>query len=218
MTARRLAGLVVALAAATPLGTAAQGCGLVPGAGVSASGGAARYAVADGLSGPSLGADATLALPVLSLRASYRRVLLADATPDPDIGRLAVAARLPLKVPWFTICGTGHAGVAALPLDGEATTVMAGGLGLLVARAFPVELGRLVPFLEVRGLAARTAGTVFGVEIDATGLSLGVEGGVRAVFGPLTLRLSGSADGFDDGLGLTPYPAAAGEVGVGLRF
>lgn len=208
----------LAAAAALPGTAAAQGCGLVGGTGIAAIAGFAAYDFTDETSGPAFGLDGDLALTGASVRASVRRLDLDGRSPD--LGRLAVAVPLPLPFDPgpISLCGIGHAGAARLPVDDETTTAVAGGAGLRIAARLPLGGGFAVPYGEVRGLAARTTGRLFGVDIDANGQAVGVEGGVQAALGWMTLRLAASVDGFDDGLGVTPYPNTAAEVAVGIRF
>lgn len=214
MTALVLAGAATAI----PGAVAAQACGLIGGTGVAVSAGVATYEIADGVSGAAYGLDGALALSGASIRAGYRRVDLEGSTPH--IGRIAAAVPVPvsLGLGGLRFCGTGHAGVARLPVGDEGTTVAAGGAGLRIAAGFPLGEGEAVPYAEVRGLAARSTGTILGVDVDATGLALGVEGGVHAAIGSVTLRLSATVDGFVEGLGVTPYPSTSLEAALGVRF
>lgn len=216
MTARWVlaaAALVVWCGAAAPV--AAQSCGLVDGTGAAVALGAASYDVAD-LSGPLVGLDAGVALAPGSVRVGYRTLLLDG--PDPHIGRVAGAIPIPFAPAGTAICAMGHGGVSRLAVGGEANTVVAGGLGLRLVH--PISIGgvRARPYAEVRGLAASSSGSILGVDVAETGMALGVEGGIRAAVGRFTLSLTGSLDGFAAGLGLTPYPNGAGELGLGIRF
>lgn len=213
-----IVALAFTIAIAAPGAVRAQSCGLVAGTGLAASAGVASYEFLDGVSGTAYGLDGSLALTAASVAAAYRMVELEGRRPH--IGR--VAAALPLPVPVhlgpIRVCGTGHAGAARLPVGDEGTTVVAGGLGLRVAGTIPVGRGTAVPFGEVRGLAARSTGTLLGVDVGESGLSVGVEGGVQGAVGRVTLRLSASIDGFSEALGVTPYPRTSIEAGVGVRF
>lgn len=210
------AGLLLASAAAAPARAAAQSCAPGDGPGLAATAGAAYWRVVGGLSGPAVGLHGTLAPKGVPLEVGYRRVLLDG--PDVDIGRLAAALPLPLRPVGIRLCATGHAGAARLPVDPDAALVLAAGVGLRAAGTIGVGAGRLVPYAEIRGLAARSTGRLFGIDVDASGLAVGGEGGVRATFGRWTVRVAGSVDGLDDGLGVTPYPDFMGELGVGVRF
>lgn len=195
---------------------AAQSCGIVGGSGVEVAGGAASYQVADGLSGSTLELGATAALPPGSARVDYVQVRFEG--PDPRIGRFAGAMPLPLRPFGTSICAVAHAGASSLSVNAETSTVVAGGAGLRLARPVSVAGVEARPYGEVRGLWGRTGGTLLGVELGASGLAVGVEGGVRATRGHFTMAVSGSVDGFSKGLGLTPYPATAIRLGIGVRF
>lgn len=216
MTARSVlaaAALMACWGAAAPV--AAQSCGLVDGTGAAAALGAASYDVAD-LSGPMVGLDAGVALTPGSVRVGYRTLLLDG--PDPHIGRVAGAIPIPFSPAGAAICAIGHGGVSRLAVGGEGNTVVAGGIGLRVVH--PLSFGGVQtrPYAEVRGLAASSSGSILGVDVAETGMAVGVEGGIRAAVGRFTVSLTGAVDGFAAGLGLTPYPNAAGELGIGIRF
>lgn len=206
-----------------PAGAAGQRCGLAAGPGVAGVAGMAWYDLGDGLEGPMLGGDLGVVAPGvapgegLEIRGGYRTVRLADG-PDPHIGRLTAALSLPLPVPAVTLCPTLHAGGSYLVVDGAETTVTTGGVGLRLAARIPMGPVRAVPYGEVRGLAGWTTGTVLGLDFDASGYAFGGELGLELVLGALTIHVSGSMDGFADGLGLTPYPGTAAEAAIGVRF
>lgn len=221
---------------ASPGALRAQSCGLTDagagerdgsaevggvGGGVGASVGVASYRTGGGVSGVSYGVDGSAGLEALggvSMRAGYRGVNLNGRRAD--LGRIAVGVPLPL--PFATgpiaVCGVGHAGVAKLPVRDAGTTVLAGGAGLRLATRLALGAAWAVPYAELRGLAARSTGTLLGVDVEADGLAMGLEAGVAATLGRGTLRLAAAVDGFADGLGVTPYPSATAEVGIGIRF
>jgi hypothetical protein len=209
-----LAALITWTGAGSPL--RAQSCGLVAGTGVAAAVGLSSYDAAGGLAGPAVGADATMSAAPISLRLGYRRVLLDG--PEPDIGRAAAAVPLPFSVLGLDVCATGHAGAARLTTGADASTVLAGGLGLRLSRALSMAGIRGRPYAEVRGLGARSSGTIMAVDVTASGMAVGVEGGIMAAMGGFTVGLAASMDGFDEGLGLAPYPSASAELRVGIRF
>ena len=134
---------------------------------------------------------------------------------EPDVVTAAVAVPVLRKL-GLVLCGTAHGGVGRVALGDDEATTLAGGLGLRLAA--PIGLGSLAatPFAELRGLAAQTTGT--DLEVDASGLSLGGAFGVQVRVGPITLRLAGAIDGFDEGLGATPYPNRSVEAVAGFRF
>ncbi len=213
---RGSAVLVLLLAAGLPAAASAQACGLAHGAGISAAGGWVHYDLGAGVDGYSAGADLALAAGPVALRAGYRRMLLEGDT-DPDVLRLALALPV-VRVLGVDVCATGYAGGARFAIADDSGLALAGGLGVTLAVSRPVGPAGIAPFVTVRGLGAQTTGTVLGFDLDASGLSLGVEGGLAAVLGPFDLRLTGSLDGFDSGLGTTPYPARSVELAVGLGF
>jgi hypothetical protein len=203
--------------AAAPSGAGGQSCGLAAG-GVSVGGavGGAHYQAAGGQTGASVGGDIAFGSALGSLRASYRTVILEGHSPQ--IGRLTAAVPLPLPIGAVRLCGVGHGGASRLAVEGEAVTVLAGGIGLRLALPMRLGGGMAAPYVEIRGLSARSAGELLGVDLGASGLGLGGEGGARLSLGPLTAAFSVSADGFASGLGLTPYPSAVGELMLGIRF
>ena len=194
-----------------PAPGAAQTCSVVPG--VAAAGGYVRYPVAGGTSGAAVGADLAVHVRPAVLQLGYRRMLLEGAAADPDVVR-GVVVYPAYRLAGLDLCAVGHGGLTRFTLDSDAGWLVAGGIGATLAPA----PGPLRPYGSVRGLGARTVGTVLGLDVDAAGLSLGVEAGIAAVFGPAALRLSGTIDGFDDGLGVTPYPGQAAELALQLRF
>lgn len=204
--------LISATLVLAPAAGAAQACGIVPG--VSAGGGYVSYRVAGGTSGVALGGDVALDISPVTAQVGYRRILLDGDAADPDVIR-AVVAYPAVRLEGVAICGVVHGGLTRFTYDSDAGAVLAGGLGVAVS---PVGASPLRPYLSVRGLGARATGTVLGLDVDASGLSVGVEAGVTALVGPAAVRVSGTVDGFDDGLGITPYPNTSAELAVQLRF
>lgn len=203
--------LLSAILLLVPAPGAAQTCGLVPG--VSAAGGYVHYPVAGGTSGAAIGGELAVEVRPAVVQLGYRRMLLEGDGADPDVAR-AVVAYPAYRLAGLDLCAVGHAGVTRFTLDSDAGWLVAGGIGATLASAD----GPLQPYVSVRGLGARTVGTVLGLDVEASGLSLGVEAGLAAVFGPAALRLSGTVDGFDDGLGVTPYPGQSAELALQIRF
>lgn len=198
-------------------GAAAQSCGLVPhGVAAGVTGGIAAYEAAGGLRGTVVGVRAGAGTDRGSFHGSYRRIRLDRE--DPQMGRLAGTVPLPVPLGAVTLCAVGHGGVSRLTVSGEANTVLAAGVGLRLARPLAVSGVTAVPYGELRALGARSGGRLLGVEMEARGLALGGEAGVRAVYGPITVMATASLDGFAPGLGLTPYPSRAAELGIGVRF
>lgn len=190
---------------------AAQTCGLQ--SGISAAAGYVSHRVADGTPGTAVGADVGVIGGPVAVRVGYRRMMLRGDAADPDV--LRVHTRYPaLEVDGVTLCADALAGVSRFVLDTDAGAVIAGGVGLTAAGT----VGPLRPYLSVRGLGAWATGTVLGVGLSATGLAVGVAGGVTAELGRLLVRMAGSRDGFDNGLGATPYPYTSVELSIGYRF
>lgn len=215
-----LAAAALALAGAPLDPAAAQGCGLTQGTGADLMLGVTTHNIRGGLSGPTLGAGASFAMPVGSGRVEFGRTFLDG--PDPDVARLAGALPLPLPLLLhpgdLTVCVVAHGGAARLSAEDVGTTVIAGGLGLRLAHPLAPARVPMLVYGEVRGLGARATGSILDVDVDETGLSLGVAAGVRSALGRVTISLTGSLDGFDAGLGLTPYPRSAVEMGLGILF
>lgn len=214
MTGRSAAATLLLLAA-LPAGATAQACG-VGGSGAWLTVGAASYEVGAEPAGPVLGVGGQLAVRGAALTGRVRTLRLDDSA-DPWIGELAVAVPV-VRLAGLRICPVARlAGSSATAEDAEART-LAVGAGTRVAAELDIGAGRAVPYVEVRALAARTDGDAFGQGLDATGYALGGELGAEFVLGRFLLRIAGSVDGLDDGLGLTPYPARSVEAGIGVHF
>lgn len=172
------------------------------------------HAVAGGTPGAALGADAAFQAGELGVRVRYRRMLLDGDAPDVDMVRGSAAYPV-VRVGEIVACLDAHAGVSWFGRNDDVGAVLAGGGGLTLT---PATGGSIRPFLSVRGLGGWATGTVLGVDIDATGLAVGVEAGAAARFGPVSLRVTLARDGFDGGLGATPYPTDSYEITVGYHF
>lgn len=209
---RALPTFVMALAAAlAPTATAAQSCGITPG--VAVTGAFVSHRVGGGVTGPAVGADLAFSAAPARVRLGYRHTRFAGDAADPHTVRVEVAYPA-ARMGALALCAVGHGGGTVFTLGDDAGLVLAGGLGVTLAS----DAGAYRPFVSVRGLAARTTGTVLGIGVDATGLSLGVEAGAAASFGALDVRLTGALDGFDNGLGVTPYPAYSVELAFHYRL
>lgn len=195
---------------AAPL--AAQRCGILlegSSATVTGAGGYARYDIgSDGVLG---GGDLAVAAGPVGLQAGYRA---GPFDPDPVHLVNAVMAAPILRAESMALCGTLHGGLAMASVGDDSTNSLAGGAGLRLA----LGNGGVASYVEVRGLAARTSGDVWGVDVDLAGYSIGGEAGIQAALGSFTLRLVGALDGLDGGLGVTPYPGATAQVGLGMAF
>jgi hypothetical protein len=206
------------LLAVLPGAVAAQQCEPVPtGRGAGLEAGAVRYDVAGGLTGVEWGPDAVIAGARLTARAGYRRIDLRDGGPTPHVVRGTLRSAL-ASVLGMPVCAAIHGGGSRFSGDGDEGTVLAGGAGAGTVRQVMLAGARVLPFLEVRGLAATSSGTILGVTIDGSGLSLGIEAGATARVGRVQVRGSGSLDGFAPALGVTPYPARALRFGLEYGF
>jgi hypothetical protein len=207
----RVFGVLAVFLALLPAPAAAERCEGAPtgwGAGVEVAG--VRHDVAGGVSGIEWGPDLVHAGGRVSARLGYRRVEL-DRRVTPHVVRGSVSMGLGSLL-GARLCATLHGGGTRFSADGDSGTVLAGGAGLAVVGRTRVGETPVFPFLEVRGLGARSAGTVLDMSAEGTGLSLGLEAGARARLGRVGLRAAASLDGFAGGLGVTPYP------GRSLRF
>jgi hypothetical protein len=151
----------------------------------------------------------------VAVQASYRRISPEAGRADPDAGRLRVAVPV-ARATGFGVCAVAHGGVSRFSAETDEGTVLAGGLGLRVEA--PLADGRVVPFAEARGLGATLSGELLGLDVSASGASFGGEAGVEAAFGSVVFQTAVSLDGFDGGLGITPYPDRLLRLALGLRF
>lgn len=207
-----LSGLIALAALLAPQRATAQQC--APGNAVTGSAGYAGYAVAGGVDGPQYGGHASFAVGRGALQLYAGVVALGGEKPDPVLGR--VRATYPLiAVRGVALCGDVHAGTSRFTVADDVGAVLAGGLGVTLE---PARAGTVRPWLSVRGLGGWTTGTVLGVDMDATGLAVGVEAGIELGLGPVAVRLSAARDGFDAGLGPTPYPETSVALALGARF
>lgn len=203
-----------ALAAAVALLAGAGASVAQSGPTVAAAGGWVDHAVAGGTTGTAVGLDATFPAAGATVRVGYRRMLLDGNAPDTDA--LRATARYP-ALEWAGVVASGevHAGLSRFSRDQDSGIVLAGGVGLHVtpAGAMPVR-----PYLSARGLGGFATGTVLDESYSGGGLATGVEAGVGTVLGPLVVWLRAARDGFDGGLGATPYPTTTVELSAGFRF
>lgn len=186
-------------------------------AAVSLEAGTVGYDVAGGVSGLEWGLDGASTMGGVAVGLGYRRVSVSGATTSPSVVRASLRAPVGTMGGW-TFCGIGHAGASRYVADAGSGSVIAGGVGLGIARRVMVRGTAVAAHVEGRGLGARGAGTVLDTDMAGTGWSLGFEAGARVPAGRLELGLTGSMDGFAPGLGVTPYPARALRLGVAYRF
>ncbi|MFW6205871.1 MAG: hypothetical protein ACOC5I_01400, partial [Gemmatimonadota bacterium] len=173
----RSALLTLLAALAVPATLPAQSCGVVPG--LYAVGGAVTYDVGGGTSGFAVGGDAALDAGPVTAQLGYRRMLLEGDAADPDVVR-GMATMPVVSLFGIDVCPVGHVAMTRFTLGDDTGLVLAGGAGLTVAPSLP---GPVRPYLSVRGLAARATGTVLDFDLEADGLSLGVDAGLALVTG-----------------------------------
>jgi len=211
----RFLTLVVALLLlAAPTATMGQACAIPAGGLVSLAGAAVRYDVADRQTGVAWGGDVGISSRQVAFRGGYRRIEF-DNGVSPHVVRASLHGRLGVVDGW-SHCIVAHGGASRFETDTDDGLVLAGGLGF--ATAYPIGRSGIVPFMEVRGLAATASGTVLDMDMAADGLSIGVEAGLAAFMGRVQLRATGSLDGFSPALGVTPYPAQAIRLELGFRI
>lgn len=206
-----------ALAALGLLGPAAadaQQCG-VGRFWVAAAAGASHYATAGGIDATEVGADVGFRVGPAAIQAGVRRVSPEGGVAEPDVARLSVAVPV-VQTGRVSLCAVAHAGGSRFAAGDDEGTVVAGGLGLRLEAA--LARGRVLPFVEARGLGASLSGQLLGLDASASGASFGGEAGVAAVHGPVLVQAGVSVDGFDGGLGVTPYPDRLLRLALGFRF
>ena len=203
-----LAGLLIGMGPATM--AHAQSCGVTPS--VSGSAGFARYALNGGTLGATVGVEGAFGLGPLAIEAGYEKLLLEGDGSDPDVIRGAGVVPV-VEFDGVQLCAAAHVGASRVSFSGESGAVLAGGIGVRLASA-----GGIRPYVEVRGLGARSVGTILGLPLEAAGISVGLETGAALDLGPVTARLTGTWDGFDDGLGTTPYPTNTAALSLHYRF
>lgn len=212
--------LALLLATALPLTAApaaGQSCAPGDGAWVGLEAGAVHHDVAGGTGGLEWGVGAGIGSRLAAARVSVYRTELSGAPATPTTVRLA-AHRSVLELGAWRLCATLHAAGSRFTTESDRGSVLAGGAGMGVARALVLAGIPVTPFLEGRGLGARSEATILDMDTEATGFSLGVEAGAAAALGRALIRVTGSLDGFAPGLGATPYPARALRLGLAYRF
>ena len=202
------------LALLVPAAAHAQRCG-PDGTWAAAAGGIGHYGMAGGTDAVEVGADVGFRVGATATELSYRRVMPDAGRAEPDVVRLRVAVPLARRAA-IGVCAVVHAGGSRFAADPDDGTVVAGGLGLRLEA--PMAGGRVLPFVEARGLGATLSGELLGTDVSESGAALGGEAGIDAATGPLVLRAAVSLDGFDGGLGVTPYPDRLLRLAVGFRF
>jgi hypothetical protein len=179
--------------------------------------GAVGYEVTDRSRGLEWGVAGGLRAGATSFRAGYHRIHLTGASATPHAVR-AMARRGLLDIGPATLCATVHGGGSHFVAGDDRATVLAGGVGLEASGTLMAGVVAVTPFVEARGLGARSQATILGVSDDATGFSLGVDGGAEAALGRARVRLAGSLEGLAPGLGITPYAGRAVRLTVAYLF
>ena len=123
-----------------------------------------------------------------------------------------------LQVGGFTLCGGLLAGGSTVRAGEDGAWTAAGGVLVGASRRLSTRRLTIAPWVGARGLGARTTGEILDEEFVTTGLSLGVEAGVGVSGDRVMGALQVTADGFDAGLGATPYPALAVRLVAGWRL
>lgn len=217
---RAVPPLALLVALAVPTATAAQRCPAGTGLGAEVVAAAVHYGVAGGLDGTEIGAAVRADLAAVAASVSYARLTLDRGEVDPDVLRAELGFRL-LEFAGFRLCGLGLGGVSLLDASRDEDTdarILAGGVGAVVTRPVRMGGGWLRPFLAVRGSAASSSGSVLGLDVGESGLSLGADVGATLDWGALAVSAGAYFDGFAPALGVTPYPDRAIRVALGVRF
>lgn len=206
------------LAAVGSVPAAAQTtCGDGGGVAVRLLGAAVEYDIAGGTSGTELGLEGDARVGASRVRLAAATVLLERGRTDPLLARAEILVPL-VSVLGIRLCGGALAGASRLSAGADRSTAVVGGLGATIARSVPLGPLRLSAFLQVRGLAGAVTGEALDSPLEAQGLAVGGTGGLWLEIGRVGLRAEGSLDGFDPGLGPTPFPVRAIRVAAGLRF
>lgn len=199
-------------------GLAAQGCtGVGTGVSIAPVAGLVHYEFGDGTDGLELGAELRWRGSRAEAVLHPYRVSVDGALTSPLGIRSGVSIRV-LEVLGVTTCANLMGGAARFAWEGDSGLTVAGGAGLSIATTLSLGSAALTPYVGTRGLAAATSGEVLGLEVEASGGSVGLEGGARVAAGRLDVRASVALDGFAGGLGATPYPGRAARLAVGWRF
>jgi hypothetical protein len=212
-----LVPLLAVLLVVTPRPASSQGCGPGPGFWTGAGAGLVQYDVAGGIDGFEYGVDAGLGSRAVRFEVGVRQTSLEHATATPTTVRGALRYGVSGDSGW-NFCLVGHGGASRFTADEDEATVAVWGGGIELARASAPSYVRFIPFIEARGLMARSTGTLLGLEVEEEGRSFGVEAGAIFRLDRVQIRASASVDGLAEGLGVTPYPNRAVRVGLLYRF
>jgi hypothetical protein len=212
-----MAGAALLLILVHPTRAAAE---CAPGAGgilIGVAGGAFRYDVAGAMTGTEWGPEAGLASRLVTFRASYGQLDLDGSEIAPHVvrGSLRISSDAESAL---SLCLAAHGGATWFAAGDEVATALVGGVGMGAAVRTMVGRSQVVTFVEIRGLAGRTTGELLDMDVEASGMAVGFEGGARLRVGRLELRATGSLDGLAPGLGVTPYPARAVRVAGAIRL
>jgi hypothetical protein len=199
------------------LGMSAQTCTLANGVWAGPEVGVVSHDIGPRVDGAEVGLSAGVGSRRTTAQINVNRTELSDATGSPTALRATMERHIVTVRSW-SVCGTGHAAASRFVAGEDSGDVLAGGLGISLARPFVLGGAPLRAFVEGRGLGARSQATILDTPTESTGLSAGWEAGVSAALGPVRFRVAGSMDGFAPGLGATPYPARALRLGIVYRF
>lgn len=219
MIPRRGSALLLAtLGLAWGGGLAAQVCtGAGTGVSIAPVAGLVHYEFGDGTDGVELGAELRWRGSRAEAALHPYRVSVDGALTSPLGIRGGVSIRV-LEILGVTTCADLMGGATGFAWEGDSGLTVAGGSGLTMATTLSLGAAAVTPYLGARGLAAATSGEILGLDVDASGGSVGLEGGATVTAGRLDLRASVALDGFAGGLGATPYPGRAARLAVGWRF
>lgn len=220
MSRYRPVPLAFFVACLIPLGLGAQECAMETGFGLSAGAGLVHYSVGNGLDGLELGGELHAGFAPVTATVGYHRLDLERGEIDPDVIRGRVSVRIPTG-DGFEYCGSVFGGVSLMsPAEdgGTDAQVLAGGVGLHIARPLPLGGGVLRPFAGLRGGAASSSGEVLGLDVSETGYSFGGDVGAILDLRRFFVRAEAAFDGFASALGISPYPDRAFRISAGVRF
>ena len=208
---------LLALAVFLPGAAAGQdACGADGWAGLSVSW--TRSEVADGSDLPAVEVGLAGAGALAAFRLAGEGGVVLDEGPGRRLfGRVGLGRRL-VDVGGVALCAAALGGVALASADAGDALSLGGGLAVTALLPRPVGAGRITPYAALRLLGATTFGEVLGESVGSSGASIGGAAGVAFAAGRLAASLGVTADGFDPGLGATPYPDLAIRLTAGWRF
>ena len=213
---------VVALATVLLTGSGAagqEGCSAIAGPSAAVSVAAVRVPVASGAHarGAAVGVAGSVSGAAFTVSAEAEYTILNDADARPLAARVRLGREM-ARVAGLHVCAGLLGGAVTTAKDEHSAWNLSGGLAAAVTRPFLAGGVIIAPYAGARGLAGRTSASVLSQEVVATGFSLGGEAGVAVRRGRAAALLRATADGFDAGLGATPYPSLAIRLLAGWSF